>query len=203
MAAATSGIWSHHGASAQALPNAKPNPMTGPAGGTGGTSGTGGSSTTASGTATISANDFLTLLVTEMRNQDPTADTDPNEYINQLVNVNSLEQLISINQNLSTALGVSNTSSTSSRATGTSAASPTAAADGAPSGAAQAAAHKSKVVAGIESFAGSTTATNPAASVSAANKRIAGNLSIPATAPASERVAQSLNGRHAPRQIKQ
>jgi flagellar basal-body rod modification protein FlgD len=49
-----------------------------------------------------------------MQNQDPTADTDPNEYINQLVNVNSLEQLIDINQNLSTALGNSSTSSSSS-----------------------------------------------------------------------------------------
>src|SRR5579872_296031 len=55
--------------------------------------------------STISANDFLTLLVTEMKNQDPTAQTDPNEYINQLVQVNSLEQLIQINQNLNTALG--------------------------------------------------------------------------------------------------
>ena len=54
-----------------------------------------------SGSASISSNDFLTLLVTEMQNQDPTANTDPNEYINQLVNVNSLEQLISINQELS------------------------------------------------------------------------------------------------------
>ena len=54
-----------------------------------------------SDSATISANDFLTLLVTEMQNQDPTADTDPNEYINQLVQVNSLEQLIDINQTLS------------------------------------------------------------------------------------------------------
>ncbi len=53
-----------------------------------------------SDSATISANDFLTLLVTEMKNQDPTANTDPNEYINQLVGVNSLEQLISINQTL-------------------------------------------------------------------------------------------------------
>jgi flagellar basal-body rod modification protein FlgD len=50
--------------------------------------------------ATISANDFLTLLVTEMKNQDPTANTNPNEYINQLVGVNSLQQLISINQTL-------------------------------------------------------------------------------------------------------
>lgn len=55
----------------------------------------------AANSAGISANDFLTLLVTEMKNQDPTAQTDPNEYINQLVQVNSLEQLISINEKLS------------------------------------------------------------------------------------------------------
>ncbi|MGA8109796.1 MAG: flagellar hook capping FlgD N-terminal domain-containing protein, partial [Acidobacteriaceae bacterium] len=33
--------------------------------------------------------------------QDPTSQTDPNEYINQLVGVNSLEQLVDINQDLS------------------------------------------------------------------------------------------------------
>ena len=65
-----------------------------------------GSGSSAGQASTISANDFLTLLVTEMKNQDPTANTDPNEYINQLVNVNSLEQLININQNLSSALGI-------------------------------------------------------------------------------------------------
>ena len=54
--------------------------------------------------ASISANDFLTLLVTEMKNQDPTAQTDPNEYVNQLVQVNSLEQLISINETLQAGL---------------------------------------------------------------------------------------------------
>jgi flagellar basal-body rod modification protein FlgD len=57
-------------------------------------------STSATNTATVSANDFLQLLVSELKNQDPTANTDPNEYINQLVQVNSLEQLISINQDL-------------------------------------------------------------------------------------------------------
>jgi flagellar basal-body rod modification protein FlgD len=62
----------------------------------------GGSGSAGSDSASISANDFLTLLVTEMKNQDPTANTDPNEYINQLVQVNSLEQLISINQTLTT-----------------------------------------------------------------------------------------------------
>ena len=49
----------------------------------------------------ISSNDFLTLLVTEMKNQDPTQPTDPNAYIQQLVGVNSLQQLIQINQDLS------------------------------------------------------------------------------------------------------
>ncbi len=62
----------------------------------------GGSGSAGSDSASISANDFLTLLVSEMKNQDPTANTDPNEYINQLVQVNSLEQLISINQTLTT-----------------------------------------------------------------------------------------------------
>ena len=47
----------------------------------------------------ITANDFLTLLVTELKNQDPTANTDPNAYVDQLVQVNSLQQLSQINQN--------------------------------------------------------------------------------------------------------
>ncbi len=69
-----------------------------------------------SGSASITANDFLELLVTEMRNQDPTADTDPNEYINQLVQVNSLQQLMQINQDLGG--GTSTSSSTSASAAG-------------------------------------------------------------------------------------
>jgi flagellar basal-body rod modification protein FlgD len=48
----------------------------------------------------ITSADFMTLLVTEMKNQDPTQPTDPNAYIQQLVGVNSLQQLISINQDL-------------------------------------------------------------------------------------------------------
>lgn len=59
--------------------------------------------------ATITANDFLTLLVAEMKNQDPTQPTDPNTYITQMVDVNSLQQLVSINSgigSLDTAAGV-------------------------------------------------------------------------------------------------
>jgi flagellar basal-body rod modification protein FlgD len=74
------------------------------------------SSASTSSSATISANDFLQLLVSELKNQDPTADTDPNEYINQLVQVNSLEQLISINQDLTptSSSGTSGSSGSSS-----------------------------------------------------------------------------------------
>lgn len=59
-----------------------------------------------SSTGTISASDFMTLLVTEMKNQDPTQPTDPTQYVQQLVGVNSLEQLVDINK------GVNGTSST-------------------------------------------------------------------------------------------
>lgn len=52
--------------------------------------------------STITANDFLTLLVSELKNQDPTQPTDPSAYIQQLVGVNSLQQLIQINKGLST-----------------------------------------------------------------------------------------------------
>ena len=78
------------------------------------------SSTSTSSTATdnslITSNDFLTLLVSEMKNQDPTQPTDPNAYIQQMVGVNSLQQLIGINQgitSLDTAAGAPVTTSTS------------------------------------------------------------------------------------------
>ena len=72
------------------------------------------SSTAAASSSTITANDFLTLLVAEMKNQDPTQPTDPNAYISQMVDVNSLQQLIGINQgitSLDTAAGATSGSS--------------------------------------------------------------------------------------------
>jgi flagellar basal-body rod modification protein FlgD len=77
-------------------------------------SGSSGSSSSADGSANITANDFLSLLVAEMKNQDPTADTDPNAYIDQLVQVNSLQQLIQINQDLGSPSSASGTSSDAS-----------------------------------------------------------------------------------------
>jgi flagellar basal-body rod modification protein FlgD len=95
------GIWNNLAAEGQSQRGAIPvsNASGGP---------TGSNDKAASSSAAITANDFLLLLVTEMKNQDPTANTDPNEYINQLVQVNSLQQLISINETL-TADSVGNT----------------------------------------------------------------------------------------------
>lgn len=59
---------------------------------------------TASKSATITSSDFLTLLVTQLKSQDPTQPVDPAAYVQQLVGVNSLEQLIDVNKQL-TSLG--------------------------------------------------------------------------------------------------
>lgn len=123
--------------------------------------------------ASISANDFLTLLVTEMKNQDPTADTDPNEYINQLVQVNSLEQLISINQTLRAGSGASAISDSVHR----SGASPL---------------NTSVNVSGPASPTASTSAI-------AASSPAPGSLSVPDIHSAALRVAEALAGQAKPR----
>lgn len=120
------------------------------------------------GAAAITANDFLTLLVNELKNQDPTAQTDPNEYINQLVQVNSLQQLIQMNQNLSSALGASATEP------------PTGKAVGSPAAAIQTGNDFSR-----------TTATPQVHKLPIT----AGNLDVPQPTPAALRVAQALGGR--------
>ena len=88
------------------------------------TSNTSSSNSAASDTSDITSSDFLTLLVSELQNQDPTQPTDPNEYITQLAQVNSLQQLISINQGIGTldsAVPPSGSSSSGSSASGSSA----------------------------------------------------------------------------------
>ena len=66
----------------------------------------------------ITSDDFLTLLVSELKNQDPTQPTDPNAYITQLAQVNSLQQLISINQGIGTLDGAISTPPTSTGSSG-------------------------------------------------------------------------------------
>jgi hypothetical protein len=178
MAASATGIWNHAAAS---ISLAKAHPMASTGGSSGSTSGSGGDSTT------ISANDFLTLLVTEMQNQDPTADTDPNEYINQLVQVNSLEQLININQTLTTDLGTPPTT-TGSAPSGSGSAAAAAAAAAAKS----AVAHKSGIAAAADAVHAASQAPHTQAPEIAVTN---GNLGVPHTNPAAQKVAHAFNNR--------
>ena len=131
----------------------------------------------------ITANDFLTLLVTEMKNQDPTAQTDPNEYINQLVQVNSLEQLIEINQNLSSAVGSSNNASAEHiQGKPGSAALAQGPMRGLPN--ASVPATRAAVGGAIHTM---DLSKNPAPATP-------GNLGVPVSAPAAQRLAHALSG---------
>jgi flagellar basal-body rod modification protein FlgD len=126
--------------------------------------------------ASIAANDFLTLLVTEMKNQDPTAQTDPNQYINQLVQVNSLQQLLEINENLKASLGQASTG-----------AAPQAHRAGALAGVPD-----SSAAAGQKVSGGTTHPIHVSANPIAA---MTGNLGVSGPNPAAQRVAQALRGR--------
>jgi flagellar basal-body rod modification protein FlgD len=207
--AAMAGLLNHRMTAGQALTGSGANPLTASPAATSGTNGTSSTSSAGSSSATISANDFLTLLVTEMQNQDPTANTDPNEYINQLVQVNSLEQLIDINQNLTTALGsappTSGTSSTSSQAASSKNAQPASGLTAAgPAGATQkgsasAHAHKAGAGAAAQPKGSRTAAAISQFANSVGAKHAPGNLSTPEAKPAAHRVAHALDGHsHAP-----
>jgi flagellar basal-body rod modification protein FlgD len=156
-----------------------------------------GSASTSGDSAIISANDFLTLLVTEMQNQDPTADTDPNEYINQLVSVNSLEQLISINQNLATALGDSTDSTQAAESTqAAGAVTPlTAKSPAATAANTNSAASAPKALEAAQSALTIADTSSQSAVLPSLANLSTGNLSVPAANPAATRVAHALDGR--------
>jgi flagellar basal-body rod modification protein FlgD len=52
---------------------------------------------------------FLTLLVSQLKNQDPLNPTDSNQFVSQLTSYSQLEQLIGINKNTT---GISQTTTT-------------------------------------------------------------------------------------------
>jgi flagellar basal-body rod modification protein FlgD len=60
------------------------------------------SSTSSSSSAGGLGTTFLSLLSQELQNQDPTAPVDPTAMVGQMISLNQLEQLITINQTLTT-----------------------------------------------------------------------------------------------------
>ena len=56
---------------------------------------------------------FLQLLVAQMKYQDPTEPTDNSEFVAQLAQYSSLEQLIDVNSNLTISAGISQTTNNS------------------------------------------------------------------------------------------
>lgn len=62
----------------------------------------------ASASKTLGTNytDFLKLLMTQLKNQDPTAPLDTNQFTSQLVQFSSVEQQINSNKSLTTLIGL-------------------------------------------------------------------------------------------------
>jgi flagellar basal-body rod modification protein FlgD len=82
------------------------------------TTGTGSSSSTNSIDSLTSENTFLQLLIAQIQNQDPLNPTDAIQFVGQLVSYSQLEQLMEINQGITTLTGGA-TSTTSTNGTST------------------------------------------------------------------------------------
>src|SRR6516165_8204275 len=67
-----------------------------------GSTSTASSATTA--TQTLGYNDFLTLLMAEMKNQDPTQPMDPSQIVSQLATVSEVGQAVQTNTTLASLL---------------------------------------------------------------------------------------------------
>jgi len=80
-------------------------------------------STSTTGTSglsgTTAGQTFLNLLVKELQNQDPTAPMDSTAMVGQMISLNQLDQLISINQTLGTATATPASTSGSTAAAAT------------------------------------------------------------------------------------
>ena len=86
------------------------------------TDSTSGTSTSSSSTSSIGTT-FMNLLVQELQNQDPTAPVDSTAMVGQMISLNQLDQLVSINGALGGSTSTSGTSTSGSTATSNSASS--------------------------------------------------------------------------------
>ena len=68
------------------------------------------SSVTGSSSQFVSENTFLTLLITQLKNQDPLNPQDSSQFVSQLASFSSLEQMTALNTEMETVLENSATS---------------------------------------------------------------------------------------------
>jgi flagellar basal-body rod modification protein FlgD len=84
------------------------NGTTGGAGSTGGTGSTGGSGSTPSvGGTTLGGTDFLTLMLAQLKNQDPTSPVDSNTFLSQLAELSQVQGITTLNTTLTNSLASS------------------------------------------------------------------------------------------------
>lgn len=67
----------------------------------------------------VNSNTFMTLLVAQLKHQDPLAPQEGAEFVAQLAQFNSLEQLVSINDRLNQLVNQGQTSTTTTAAADT------------------------------------------------------------------------------------
>lgn len=91
------------------------------ANGSTGTSTNSSSSTATTIDNTLDANSFITLLTTELQSQDPTNPIDPTQFVDQLTDLNSLQELIQIRSDLDSLVGDTTAAASGSESAGTTA----------------------------------------------------------------------------------
>ncbi|HWY95602.1 MAG TPA: flagellar hook capping FlgD N-terminal domain-containing protein, partial [Steroidobacteraceae bacterium] len=79
---------------------------TGSTGGTGSTTGAGASSSSGAGAAnsatTLGGTNFLTLMLAQLKNQDPTSPVDSNTFLTQLAQLSEVQGITQLNTSFST-----------------------------------------------------------------------------------------------------
>ncbi len=85
------------------------NPLDTTTNGASGSTSTSSSNSASTPSNSLDANSFITLLTTELQAQDPLNPLDPTQFVDQLTDLNSLQQLIQIRTDLDSLAGTTST----------------------------------------------------------------------------------------------
>lgn len=82
------------------IPTTFPNPNYNPSAATGSSSDSSGTGSAATG-ATLGGTNFLTLMLAQLKNQDPTSPVDSNQFLNQLASLSTVQGITQLNSSFS------------------------------------------------------------------------------------------------------